>query len=103
MDPLFTQTKSHYYKIEGRFNETEFDIKCELWPIKIVIGYKLNDITRENIVNYLKIYDINSTNKSNLIQIDDVMGIHFYIWGCYNLFIKNRNTDHLLNYYQYGK
>ena len=84
-------------KIEGGFNETEFDIKCELWPNRIVIGYKLNDITRENIVNYLKIYDINSTNKNNLIQIDDVIGNPFFIFKNIITYLsKIEDADHLL-------
>ena len=43
LDPLFTHEKYDHtiIKIEGGFNEAEFDIKCELWPNRIVIGYKL--------------------------------------------------------------
>ena len=99
LDPLFTHEKYDHtiIKIEGGFNETEFDIKCELWPNRIVIGYKLNDITRENIVNYLKIYDINSTNKSNLIQIDDVIGNPFFIFkNIITYLLKIEDADHLL-------
>ena len=99
MDPLFTHEKYDHtiIKIEGGFNETEFDIKCELWPNRIVIGYKLNDITRENIINYLKIYDINSTNKNNLIQIDDVIGNPFFIFKNIITYLsKIEDADHLL-------
>ena len=99
LDPLFTHEKYDHtiIKIEGGFNETEFDIKCELWPNRIVIGYKLNDITRENIVNYLKIYDINSTNKNNLIQIDDVIGNPFFIFKNIITYLsKIEDADHLL-------
>ena len=107
LDPLFTHEKYDHtiIKIEGGFNETEFDIKCELWPNRIVIGYKLNDITRENIVNYLKIYDINSTNKSNLIQIDDVIGNPFFIFKNIITYLsKIEDADHLLNIIiQYGR
>ena len=104
LDPLFTHEKYDHtiIKIEGGFNETEFDIKCELWPNRIVIGYKLNDITRENIVNYLKIYDINSTNKSNLIQIDDVIGNPFFIFkNIITYLLKIEDADHLLNLISY--
>ena len=99
LDPLFIHEKYDHtiIKIEGGFNETEFDIKCELWPNRIVIGYKLNDITRENIVNYLKIYDINSTNKNNLIQIDDVIGNPFFIFKNIITYLsKIEDADHLL-------
>ena len=99
LEPLFTHEKYDHtiIKIEGGFNETEFDIKCELWPNRIVIGYKLNDITRENIINYLKIYDLNSTNKSNLIQIDDVLGNPFFIFKNIITYLsKIEDADHLL-------
>ena len=98
LEPIFTHDNYDHtiVKIQEGFTEG-FEIKCELWPNKIVLGYKLNDETRERIILYLKQYEINSTNKNEFIQIDDVLGNPFYIYkNILSYLLKITDSDNLI-------
>ena len=98
LEPIFTHDKYDHtiVKIQEAFTEG-FEIKCELWPNKIVLGYKLNDETKERIILYLKQYEINSTNKNEFIQIDDVLGNPFYIYkNILSYLLKITDSDNLI-------
>ena len=60
-------------------------------------------ILQENIINYLKIYDVNSTNKT-IYTTDDVIGNPFFIFKNIITYLsKIEDADHLLNYYPIRK